>query len=316
MAHTNNDLNQLMMRSLTNGMGIPNPNNWDIHKMLQKYSYAFLVMYVLNKVGIDHEALVIKAIAKVQQDLDAVMNDLNKLKQLLQELQNQGWGTESDGKTSWDPSKHTDAENVAHMKGIIEAWMNGTDTPGGPTHLQQMKDIWTDLFGKNGQGGGLEDTLKKDLADPNYDQSKSSKQIIGVLDGLNGGSFSGKTDPDWQSGGVSFLDILQDKAGISDDTVATIFSTVFCHSYYNRTGSHPTEKDHKTPDPTVYTDDIGDVNNDFETTKETLNGLNTTESSDLSMFSQNLTSMIQEGQQVIQYYSQETQGYANNQKGQ
>jgi len=318
-------LKELMMRSINNA-GLPDPAHWDVHKMLKKYSYAFLVMYVLNKVGIERESLILKAIAKVQKDLDAIMNDLNKLKQLLQELENQDWGKDK-GKNHpdhahWDPRAHTDAENQKHMKDAIEKWLKEKDPQTGDSNLKAMQKIWKDLFGDGTKGNqGLVGKLQADLSDPNYDQKDSSKQILGILHGLDGKSFAGSSG-DWKmSNGRSFLDILRNSNGqftANLPEVIKMFAKVYCHSYYNRTGSQPAAKghnldwDYKNQDTTNYNDDIGDITQDFETTKGSINGLNTVESSDLSMYAQNITSMIQEAQQIIQYSGQETKTYVGN----
>jgi hypothetical protein len=298
------DMKKLMMNSLVSNSGMPDPKDWDIHKMLQSHSYAFLVMYVLNKVGIDHQSEIIKAIAEVQKDLDAIMTDLNQLKQLLQKLQNLDWGKEKDGVTPWDPKKHTASENINQMAPIIEKWMGidkGQPDPSGS--YCQLQKIWGDLFG-NIPGGGLKAKLQRDLNNPVYPQGQSSQQILDMLNGLNSDTFAG-ANGDWKWGNTTFLDILQGHGDITDAVM--MFTNVFCDSFYSKAGIQPSDKQ-----GTHYDNGIGNVTDDFETLKGSLNGLNTTESSDLSMFSQNLTSMIQEGQQVIQYYGQETKGYVAN----
>jgi uncharacterized protein (DUF2164 family) len=317
--------NQSNVDALMGKGNLPDPSNWNISKMLQKYSYAFLVIYVLNKVGFQSMSGIIKAIAKVQQVLDSVIDDLNQLEQYLQNIQNLGWGTDPNTGDPWDPSQHTDAENQGQMQAVIENYLeqevNDPIHPGQQcTNLHAMQYIWQDLFGKQGdEKNCLFSQLKDALSNPVFDQSGSSQSVLNALELLNDpNSFDGSTESDWTNATcpvivpqLSFLQILQDdsSAGPMDPYDASwTMTAAFCHSYYNRTGINPSD----SSSGETYNDSVGDVTNQFESSKTTLNGLNSTQSSDLSMYSQNLTSMIDEGQQIVQSYGEETKTYVGN----
>lgn len=337
----NSQVNHLMMQQLAPQMeNLKDDSKYNI----KNYSYAYIVMKALNDKGLVQEANLIKEIAQIQKDLDAIMNDLNQLKQLLQQMQNQGWGFEDDGKTNWDPAKHTDEENTHHMIKIMNAWLNQTSNITGPdgktitvTNRQKMINIWSDLFTdqykKDKDGNIIKDKDGNPIIDKlslahqlqvdlkKGKQFDSAQSVLDILNGLNGTSFSG-ADSDWTGTYIdkdgnqqsfTFLQFLQGFNGTGqyqDVGVAFLFACAFTHSWYSRTGQNPkADPNH----PTVNKNDcIKDVDDKFETSKQSLNGLNTTESSNLSMDSQNLTSLIQIGQQITQSYGQETKTYVGN----
>lgn len=333
--------NQIEMKALASNMlgGAKDNNNYDIRKC----SYAFIVMKVLNECGIERQAEIIKVIANVQKVLDEIMNDMNQIKQIMQQLQNLDWGTEADGKTPWDYTKHTDQQNMDQIRtrmkdNPIQAWIQ--------QNAEKLRQLWNDLYispniitinvkedGKIVQKtipvtGGLVGALKGYLNDDLYKQIDSSHSLLNMIKGLDGkdendkdvdspfnnGDWIGKTD----DGSNTFLSILNSTTPLTLqqlESLGIIATQVFCHSFYARAGGHPSldNKTPPTPDPKVYTNSLdNDCDQKLELTKQSLNGMNTTESSDLSMFSQNVTSMIQEAQQIVQYYGQETKTYVGN----
>jgi len=317
-----------------------------IREALKKNGYAYIVLMVLQYVGIDRMSAVIKAIAKVQKVLNAIMGDLNQLKRLLEALQGEGFGyassDDSKGGTApdktpltptkyrWDPSKHTEKDNEEQMNNLIMQWLDMTtkDSNGKQiTNYQALQDVFKDLFitqipvggtktnpiTKTGQLGALDYALKN----PDYVQQDG----LGYqsLAALNTDEFKG-TGEDWKGsstfykGPINLLTFLRDEKNengnsMGSETVASIMRIPYCFSYYSKTGEKPTDA------KSSYNNDVGDVTGQFENTKQVLNGLNTSQSSDLSMYSQNLTSEINIGQQCLQKYGKETETYTSHQSG-
>ncbi|NGX32030.1 MAG: hypothetical protein K1060chlam4_00068 [Candidatus Anoxychlamydiales bacterium] len=318
---SNNQIMNLEMREIIRNLKahLPNP---------KKVSYVYYTMCVLTEVGIARQSEVIKAIAKVQKILNEVIGNINEFEKLLRELQNLGFGKNTteewkdpknhkkgkyaDWGKAWNPADHSKSQNQEQMSKQIKVWMgkksNIPDGKGGYlNNAQALQANWKNLYGKN----GLMSQLKVALNNPIYKQEEGSgyKTVMGWNE--SGSSLAGKdwTASDKGYSSITFLAFLQGKRNDGDG--AKILAQAVCSSYYNKTGTEPKD------DTTKYSDPVGDlISQDLEMGKQTLNGLNSTEAADLSMYSQNIISMIQEGQQIIKYGGQETQQYVSNQKPQ
>ena len=304
---------------------------------LKKISYVYLIM-LLSEFGIAKQSAVIKVIAKVQEILGKVIGDINKLEQLLEEIEHRGFGgTNIPGTLGhwilnqqgqrigwqagkppvnkpWDPTKHSASENNDQMEKQIEKWLQEKSDIKGPdgkplTNLGALRYIWKDLYGtgKNGNDG-LMGQLKDALENPIYKQHLGSG--YNEIMGWNGsGSPLAGHNWNWSRGGVwqrSFLGFLQGKPshdGYTDYvSIAKDIAAAFCSSYYNKTGTSPKGSTAK------YDDTVGNlISQNFEIGKQTENGLNSTESADLSMTSQNLMSLIQITEKIIQLVASEIQ---------
>jgi hypothetical protein len=245
----------------------------------RKIAYSFIVMEVMDKVGIQQQTQVIKAIAEVQKLIGEVVGDLAKLENLLSEL---GMLLGNAG-----GKKYSDAD-----KAKIKAWIEN--------NAPELKKVWNDLFGSNGLMG----QLKNALNNPYY------KQAVGPgynsITDLNGAKSPFNTG-DWASGGKSFLDFLNGNVDLNNkadlDKLVNSLYTVCTQTYEHNTTSGKGK------------DDIGTGKTDMETAKQEENGMSTVESTDMSMYSQNLTSEIQIAQQVIQSAAKEVGSMVQNQPG-
>ncbi|MFA6118443.1 MAG: hypothetical protein WCT85_03040 [Parachlamydiales bacterium] len=320
----NNDIiNKALLSQMVNTDALKSKDKDDIN--VKNCSYVFVVISKLNEIGIEKSSKILAAIAQVQKILDEIITDLSQLKNLLQQLQNIDWGKGPDGKDWGDPKDHSDADNQAQMARIIggytdihgvhhDGWLQQKTTNPFTgkdcTNLELLQAYWADLFHAPSTGGeGLLYQLQDALNNPDFPQKSGS--AITFLKDLNDPEKFFGAKGDWVNGSESFLDVLNGKVNEKQITyIANIMAKGFTYSWYSRTGQGP-KGDTKT-----YNDDVGDITNEFEQTKGGLNGLNSTQSSNLSMYSQNLTSYIQEGQQMIQNGSQETKAYVSNQKGQ
>ncbi|NGX56153.1 MAG: hypothetical protein K1060chlam5_00388 [Candidatus Anoxychlamydiales bacterium] len=237
----------------------------------RKVCYSFIVMMIMDKVGIDQTSQLLKAIAAVEKLINKVVGDLAKLENLLSEL------AELRGTVTKKNPKGKASKND------INTWLNkkGSD---GLTNGQELQKVWKDLFG--GGSHSLMSQLKNALNNPFYKQTVGTSYNT-TLD-LNGkGSPFAKKD--WTSGGKSFLDFL--KGDNSVDVGAILYKV------YDDTFNHNTTTSGKS---NTYIDDIGNGKNTMETAKQLQNSMSTQESTDMSMYSQNLTSFIQIAQQIIQ----------------
>jgi hypothetical protein len=258
----NNQMKDILWREITgNSMQelqkqVFHLKNTDVRKV----AYSFIVMEVMDKVGIQQQSQIIKAIAEVQKLIGSVVGDLAKLENLLSEL---GMLPGS--------GKHGYPSNDA-----IKAWLkkNGAE----------LTKVWNDLFGKN----GLMSQLKGALNNPYYKQNVGTgfKSIMD-LDGDKSPFSSG----DWANKSGSFLDFLH------NGKITTNLLNLLHHICYE-TYEHNTKG--------TGHDQIGDAKTTMETAKQEENGMSTTESTDMSMYSQNLTSEIQIAQQVLQSAAKET----------
>ncbi|EKE03128.1 MAG: hypothetical protein ACD_20C00252G0001, partial [uncultured bacterium] len=91
---------------------------------VRKVSYAYIVMVLLQTSLIGRDSNILQAISRVQEDLDAIINDLKNIKSILQQLQGLSWGKDdTDPTKDYDPTKHADSENISHMHLIINTWL-------------------------------------------------------------------------------------------------------------------------------------------------------------------------------------------------
>jgi hypothetical protein len=269
------DIQDMKAKDINAGKFHINPKDCDPRKI----AYSFIVMEVMDKVGIQQQTQVIKAIAEVQKLIGEVVGDLAKLENLLSEL---GMLIGNAG-----GKKYSDAD-----KAKIKAWIE----KNGP----ELKKVWNDLFGSNGLMG----QLKNALNNPYY------KQAVGtgynsIMD-LNGSKSPFNTG-DWASGGKSFLEFLQGNVDLNnkadlDKLVNSLYEVCTKTYEHNTSGSKGN-------------DDIGTGKTDMETAKQEENGMSSVESTDMSMYSQNLTSEIQIAQQVLQSAAKETGSIVQNQPG-
>ncbi len=270
-----------------------NPND------VKKYSYAYLVMLVMNKIGIERSSQILKAIADVQKILDKVVNDLSKLEDLLAEL------AQLRGKGKNGEATESQIDHWLHDKG-----------PDGVSNAEKMKKLWSEVYKKDPNdkhGLSLIQQLHNALNNPFYKQGTGTAfNSTKDLDGPDG-PFSQNA---WSDGTHSFQDFLDGKWTWDPNTPEghkmEIEFNKIVWNVYNNSFLHNTDTDKGN----TYNDDIGNAKNATETAKQMDNGLSTTESTDMSMYSQNLTSDIQIAQQVIQAAQKEISTIVSHQRAQ
>ena len=270
----------------------------------QGASYVFLIMFVIDKVGIAKATQTIKAIAKIENILQKIMGDLGDFSQLLKALLDH-----------IDLSKYTGKDYNDAAINQITKWLDqGKNGPhGNMTNGQYLIYLFKDLFGANGKGGLLAQ-YQKALNNPWYKQKPDS--VISGLKSLLGGSNDTFTGSNWTNnstyGNHTFLDFLTGKAHYNSYQMADAMYQAFVASWFNKTGEKPKGKDGKK----TFSDVVGDATNILDGIKTTANGINSQDSAKLSMTTQNLQSLDKTAQDIITNYSQFTQGATNNQKGQ
>ncbi|NGX48552.1 MAG: hypothetical protein K940chlam5_00140 [Candidatus Anoxychlamydiales bacterium] len=303
------------------------------------YSYVIICEYATNALGIQRCTQIMKAISKVQNILDKINGDLNDLKKLLEELQSYGFGNikwyyqTKDGKfhesnQPFDPSKTKPKDSwlpkgahwvtpTEQMCFAIQVWLKkgndlGIKGPDGKTltNQQAMQYIWKELYGpKCDNKAGLVNDLKEALNNPWYKQTNN--QSYKALAALNGKAlFGGDSASAWTDGknGPTFLDFL--KGGkYSTWGIADILEKAFTDSYYKNNNTTPPSNSGAKPK-----DYVGDLTSSSDAVVQSGTALNSTESSDLSMFAQQLSSLINIIQQMLQQNDKSNTAMVNNQQ--
>ncbi|NGX32384.1 MAG: hypothetical protein K1060chlam4_00427 [Candidatus Anoxychlamydiales bacterium] len=305
------------------------------------YSYVIICEFATNALGIQRTSEAMKAIAKVQSILDKVNGDLNELKKLLEELQGMGFpaynkwyyknknGVWKQGNQNFDPSgkepkyKPKDwgkkgsrwATPTEQMGFAIKAWLAkdndlGIKGPDGKTlnNEQAMRYIWKELYGpKCDNKGGLISQLKAALNNPWYNQSKSNGAYKTLKD-LNSNRMFGSDKKDWtDSNGQTFLDFLRGDGNMSYQTMTAILEKAVTNSWYKNNNVTP-------PKGIKSKDDIGNITSGMDSVVQSSTAMNSTESADLSMFAQQLTSLINVVQQMLQQNDKSNTTMVNNQQ--
>ncbi len=302
------------------------------------YSYVIICEYATNALGIQRASNILKAIAKVQSILDKINVDLNQLKKLLEELEGVGfpktkWYYETkDGQWKISnepfdpegkiPSHHPKdwkrwAVPAEQMHFAIQAWLQQNNDLGikgadGKTlnNAEAMQYIWKELYGpKCDNKGGLISELKLALQNPWYKQSDNG--AAKTLEALNGDALYGSDGADaWtcdKGSKPTFLDFLRG-GQYSYWGIADILEKAFTDSYY--------KNNNITPGPNSYVtvkDYVGDVTSQMDSVVQSSTAMNSTESSDMSMFAQQLTSLINIVQQMLQQNDKSNTTMTNNQ---
>ncbi|NGX30336.1 MAG: hypothetical protein K940chlam4_01182 [Candidatus Anoxychlamydiales bacterium] len=298
------------------------------------YSFVIICEYATNALGIQRTSEAMKAIAKVQSILDKVNGDLNELKKLLEELQGLGfpkckWYYYNTKDKKWElsnepfspqgkiPSHHPAnfggwATSAQQMSYSIKAWLAKDNDLGitvdGKTlnNEQAMRYIWKELYGpKCDNKGGLITQLKAALNNPWYQQTDNG--AAKTLKALNSNSIFGSDKGDWtDSGGTTFLDFLRG-AHMSYANMTAMLEKAVTNSWYKNNNVTP-------PKGNESKDDIGNMTSGMDSVVQSGTAMNSTESADLSMFAQQLTSLINIVQQMLQQNDKSNTTMVNNQQ--
>jgi len=276
---------------------------------IKKYSYVYIVMLALQDLGLGPCGDILKALAKDLQDGSNLIDDLNQLKHLLGDLLD-----------SIDIDKPADMTWAVFLRGAdgkgtasncvmaqVKTWLDKTPAGETQTNGAALKAIFQKIFvtpTKGGQNGDL-GQLEWDMQNPAYKQ-KAGLPINTVKDLWD----SVGSENDWKKGDNSFNQYLQGGWSPSMIDLADALTTAYGNSWAKDAGTQ--FKD--STQPTLH-DDVGKTTDKIESAKQNVNSFGTTESTDEQMFSQNETSFIQIGQQMIQYGGNETKQYVSNQAG-